>query len=258
MAITVIEYTLLTELRKSGLLPSRPRILELGEANWYGDVPLDQLISDTHQFVADAARRSQLLEKLDHLIKTKPPHAPFDIAKIFYAAFFDYQSITAIDFHGTESALKIDLNQPVQLEAKYDLVVNDGTGEHICNIGQFLRTIHEVTVPGGIMYHNSPFSGWFDHGFYSINPTLYFDLARANGYQILILVYGELTPAKIVRIDRREQISAMVQNGQIGTNSCLCCLLQKARDDREFRFPMQGYYAGTISDESKAAWHTLR
>ena len=43
MAITVIEYSVLINLRKSPLVPKNPHILEIGQQNWYGDVPMEIL-----------------------------------------------------------------------------------------------------------------------------------------------------------------------------------------------------------------------
>ena len=38
MALTGVDYEVYASLRRSNLLPSRPRVLELGESEWYGDI----------------------------------------------------------------------------------------------------------------------------------------------------------------------------------------------------------------------------
>ena len=46
MALNVIDYVIYRELSKAKLVPAQPDVLELGEANWYGDVEITQLAED--------------------------------------------------------------------------------------------------------------------------------------------------------------------------------------------------------------------
>jgi hypothetical protein len=121
--------------------------------------------------------------------------------------------------------------------------VNAGTAEHIFNVGQFFRTAHELTRPGGLMIHVMPFRGWLEHGFYSFNSTFYWDLAAANGYTMLIHAYAELKPPKLIELTRREQITELVGSGQIGKNSTLYAVMKKADAASGFRVPIQHIYA---------------
>src|ERR1700761_4990731 len=43
MAITALEFMVLCSFREHQILPASPRVLELGESNWYGDVPTAEL-----------------------------------------------------------------------------------------------------------------------------------------------------------------------------------------------------------------------
>lgn len=42
--------------------------------------------------------------------------------------------------------------------------------------------MHVLVKQGGVQLHIMPVFGDVNHGFYNIHPTVYFDLAKANGY----------------------------------------------------------------------------
>lgn len=256
MAITILEYELLAHLKKQGLLQPNGSILELGEANWYGDVAPQRFKDDIKALVPE--QQQELLDRFDELIAGDDPYKLFKIAKIFYRVFFNYGRLDAIDLDGTDHAMKLDLNEPVQLDQQYDFVMNDGTGEHVFNVYQFFKTIHEVTRPGGIMFHGMPFSGWVDHGFYNFNPTFYWDLVAANRYELLFFAYGELNPPKINMFPTREAILEFAKNDQIGKNSLLYLACRKPSDEQPFVSPMQGYYARTLSAHARDGWLSMR
>lgn len=258
MAITAIEYSIFSALRQQQVLPPAPRVLELGEANWYGDVPLQQLVQDIRLYVSDEPARNRLLTQIQHLADTQTRYWLFDLAKIFYTVFLNYSSITAIDLHGTPAALRYDLNYPVHLDTRFDMVLNLGTAEHIFNVFQFFKTVHDLTAPGGLMVHGMPFTGWYDHGFYNFQPTFYWDLALQNRYTILALIYAQLSPFSLTQLHTREQISKMVTEGQIAPNALLYAVFRKGDEEQDFLPPMQGYYAGILSETCRQAWHKLR
>ena len=257
MAITGIEYRLFRSLREQNALPLGGDILEVGEANWYGDVSLKVLGQDICRFAPENTRQS-LSRQLDEIAQAKRPGILWEVAKVFWHTFLQPQTMTAIDFHGTGQALKLDLNNPIDLQRKFHVVMNQGTVEHVFNVAQAFKTIHDHTLPGGLMVHGLPFTGWVDHGFYSFNPTFYWDLAAANGYQLLVMLYAEVKPLKLVQLQTREQVLEMAKNKQLGENSLLYAVLRRPAEIRPFNIPLQGYYSGTISRAAAAAWKTLR
>lgn len=257
MAISFIEYHVMRSMQEKGLLPRGGDLLEVGEAQWYGDIGLDDFQADILQFAAPDMQQT-LLAQLDEAAKSKQRNATWDIAKIFWQTFLQPSSMTAIDFHGTETARKLDLNAPIELERQYHVVNNCGTLEHVFNIGQAFKTVHDVTRPGGFMIHHSPFAGWIDHGFYGVNPTLYWDLAAANAYHVCVFLYAELNPPRTVNIHSREKIIEMEKNNEIGKNAVLAIVLRKPDVAQEFKPPIQGYYAGRVSRSDAEAWAQLR
>ncbi len=108
------------------------------------------------------------------------------------------------------------------------------------------------------MLHGFPFTGWVDHGFYGFNPTFVWDLAASNDYRVCLFVYSEVNPPKIIPLTAREQILHMAKEEQIGQNSMLYVTLQRPDEEKPFRIPMQGFYAGSVSQEAAQAWKTLR
>ena len=257
MALTGVDFEVYAALRKSDLVPPRPAVLELGESEWFGDLPPERLAAIVDEYAAPPAR-SELRARLAGILARKSPHPSWDLAKVFYRAMLDYRSFAAIDFHGTPAALQIDLNYPTGLAERFDIVINGGTAEHVFNVWQFYKSCHDLALPGGLMVHNTPFCGWLEHGFYNFNPTFYWDLAAANGYGVVLLVYTELDPVRLVQLERRERIVEMARAGEIGRNAMLYAVLRKAGEESEFRCPRQGYYVGALSSEMDRAWRELR
>ena len=177
MAITTADVQTWADLAARNLIPPNPRLLEIGEANWYGDVKPDP---------RDIGGESTL----------KRPgfpdgytgfNSPFAVARSFYRRILNPSAWVAVDLNGTPQALRIDLNQPLvlpeHLPQQFDVIINTGTGEHIFDQCQFFRTIHERCAVGGIMFHAAPWLGWINHGFYCLQPVLFIDLAAANEYE---------------------------------------------------------------------------
>lgn len=257
MAITGIEYNLFRLMREQNVLPLGSEVLELGEANWYGDVDLRVLAQDVYRFLPEDSRQ-ETFRQLDEIVTAKRPGMLFEIAKIFWQTFLQPTMMTAIDFHGTDRALKIDLNNPIHLDRRFQVILNLGTAEHIFNVAQVFKTIHDHAAPNCVMIHGLPFSGWVDHGFFNFNPTFYWDLAAANRYTVCAAAYAELKPLKLVQLRGRESIIDMVKQDQIGKNSLIYVVLRKSLHESDFCTPIQGYYANTVSKKSVEAWKKLR
>src|SRR5678815_5343641 len=120
MALTAVDYHVLDALRKGGLLPPKPAVLELGEAEWYGEAQLPALFESV---VADPPRRADLKKRLAGL-RADDRYRAWHLAKLFYAAFLDYRELVAIDFHGTPAARPIDLNHPVDLGQRFEILLD--------------------------------------------------------------------------------------------------------------------------------------
>lgn len=100
--------------------------------------------------------------------------------------FGRYSSVDAGD---ERSTYRVDLNLPWDTRNRWDVVHNGGTAEHVFNIGQVFKTVHDVLVVGGLALHVLPAAGEISHGFYNVHPQVYRDMAAANGYRIEALDY---------------------------------------------------------------------
>jgi hypothetical protein len=229
MAISGTHYQILKQHQH--LLPRGGSLLEIGEANWYGDVLPDFPFPKSQD--------------------------PFAVAKACYAHLFAPSIIQSIDAGGTSAAMKQDLNEPLELFQQFDVVINHGTAEHVFNIGQVFRSMHDAAKAGGLLIHESPFTGWVDHGFYCLQPTLFYDVAAANCYQIVSVSIEHIDSGTIIRLESREHVAQLAQAGKLPNNAMLFVVLRKTSDD-PFRVPMQGYYARTLSEAGQKAWRELR
>ncbi|MEZ5598480.1 MAG: hypothetical protein R3E84_19250 [Pseudomonadales bacterium] len=100
-------------------------------------------------------------------------------------------SYAAIDVNDRYGSLIMDLNAELASTYDYretfDLVTNNGTGEHVFNQYAVIANVHALTAVDGLMVHVMPFINYINHGFYSFQPNLYHALSEANGYELLCL-----------------------------------------------------------------------
>ncbi len=264
MAITAIEYSVLVKLKQEGLLPPSPAVLDLGEQNWYGDVSfkaIEVLANETLAVDPDALAGF----REDFRRTVKEIEAGTDIAvglrrmgRLFYRAVFTPESYLAVDYDKNADALQHDLNLPLDLDRQFDVVANIGTAEHVFDIARVFRTVHQATAPGGLMIHTVPFNGWWDHGFYSVQPTLFFDLAASNGYEMVLMTCGTLKPFEVIRIERREDVSAIMTGDRATRHVLINCVLRKGPRNADFAPPIQGIYAGRLSQDQIKDWKKNR
>ena len=122
----------------------------------------------------------------------------------FYSAlgFNDY---LAIDLNNKMSAVRMDLNKSLindyNFSKKFELVINNGTGEHLFNQFQLFENIHNLCNVGGIMLNILPFYPNINHGFFNYSPVLFRDLAYANGYELVFFGLSELYSHKYKELD---------------------------------------------------------
>jgi hypothetical protein len=230
MALTSGDYKLWRDLKAAGHIPPRPRVLEIGQANWWGDVPLDQLRADG----------------VEVPIAFDGEHA-FHVARAFYKHVLDFSEIVAIDKHGTAEAIDLDLNSPLPLDLvpnrplsaearRFDIVINTGTAEHVFNQCQLFASIHDATKAGGLMVHAAPLDGWHDHGFYRYEPCFWRDLATANGYRLVYaLLWGRPPAPAPIELGHLDAVPRSEGDSILHT-------VWRKYAAGAFRVPMQGRY----------------
>ena len=106
-----------------------------------------------------------------------------------YFKLVGFKEYKSIDINGAYNSLQFDLNKNISetysYNEKYDLVINNGTGEHVFNQYALFLNFHNLTKLNGIMLNILPFIDWINHGFYNFNPIFFADLAASNNYEII-------------------------------------------------------------------------
>ncbi len=108
--------------------------------------------------------------------------------KYFYQ-LFGFENYYSLDLNDSRADFTFDLNTPVNIKKKFDVITNFGTSEHIFNIGSFYKNIHHLLNVNGIALHINPSYGDINHGFFNIHPNVYSSLIKANAYEQISLLY---------------------------------------------------------------------
>jgi hypothetical protein len=256
MAINLFSYSISKEAYLKGALPRASSIIEFGEANWYGDVPLTTLFDDINALIEEDEERESLLARLS-LIEALPPgnDKTFGLAKIYYEFIYNCKRLVSIDMGGTDAAIRHDLNLPLAMSEQFDIAINNGTAEHVFDLSQFFRTMHERTKPSGLIIHEAPFTGWIDHGFYCFQPTFFFDLAYANKYHVVLIAHCDFIGRELTQINGLADVRKLQQREKgLEGDSNLFVIFRKGKEETPFCPPHQGYYANRLSDEDRQAW----
>lgn len=252
MAISKTHYEILRDLRWRNLLPRGKSIMEIGQANFYGDMDPSVLAADIPLFVESPDK--EVCQGLYR--KAIESQDLFLLASVMYRTLFSTDKIDAIDPGGSGPRCRSkDLNEHVPVD-RYGTVFNHGTAEHVFNIANVFRVIHEATADNGLMIHESPFTGWVNHGFYCLQPTLFYDVAAANGYEVVGVWIEHLASQTYQAIECHEHILEIARRDQLPNNAMLFVVLRKF-GDQEFKYPQQAVYSGG-SEAIKAAWCNLR
>ncbi len=131
----------------------------------------------------------------------------------------------------------------------FDIVLNCGTTEHVLNQTNSFRVMHDATKVGGLIYHSVPMTGFLDHGYFNYNPRLFWELARANAYNVLALTFNgpsgveavtdRLLPDYVERkVLREPEATAARWSGHAVPTSSLSVLFEKTLD-RPFRIAIE-------------------
>lgn len=137
------------------------------------------------------------------------------------------RKVVSIDLNGQDGALTHDLDYPIpkDLHAKFDLVTNYGTGEHVNDQYSFFRNCHDACKSNGVMIHLLLHEGFLPgHGRYYYSQETTFRLARMCSYR---LVY--LQNYSGVKTGRRGFLVAAFQNRAVSSFPGKSRFLQRAR-----------------------------
>lgn len=168
-------------LQESARRPFMGAILQLGRQDiWFGEAAMHDLAASMGVPLAPVER-------------PLPPLNPDFLQRgcisddhLFRALGFE--AVHALDFCGYEGAdLVFDLNRPdppSEWEGRFDFILNGGTLEHVFHLPNALNTVFRLLKVGGRVLHMAPSSNYIDHGFYMFSPTLLWDYAHANAWEV--------------------------------------------------------------------------
>lgn len=100
---------------------------------------------------------------------------------------FDLTVFDFTQYEGSEVCHDFNFRTPAEFDGRFDIVIDNGTCEHIFNLPQALINVHAMLKTGGLAYHSGPLC-WPNHGFYGYNPTLFADFYEDNGCTILDMI----------------------------------------------------------------------
>jgi hypothetical protein len=116
-----------------------------------------------------------------------------------------FKRYLAIDVNTERDAIAMDLNTDIGKQYnfydQFDLVTDNGTGEHVFNQYTLFKNAHDLCKVGGYMIHVLPFYRWVDHGFYNYNPNLFPCLANQNEYNLTDLWIATSDASKLEKLN---------------------------------------------------------
>jgi SAM-dependent methyltransferase len=259
------------------LAPAQPSIIELGNQTFK---PRGGILAEVERYLSAVPGAS------DMAAFRKVTQAEGEILASDYLKAIGYGGYACIDVNDRYGALQMDLNENLAerygYKDRFDVVTNNGTGEHVFDQAAVFRNMHALTKDHGIMIHVLPFHNYTNHGFYCFQPGLFYDLAQANGYEMLRLsvataigdeiTFADKAPSRTTRpiktyplrdaIARttawpgwRDVNAAHLKRSRARLGSALRSLgfkranllvvaIMRKSGDAPFRTPMQGMYAG--------------
>ncbi|NGZ94829.1 MAG: hypothetical protein CV089_01625 [Nitrospira sp. WS110] len=240
-----IRANMLPILREGKRKPFVGRLLLLGQGDMY---------FAHYQLVQMAEMVGVALDESVPLVDAKKPEfrtkGYVEAREVFLKLGFS--QIDALDYSEFEGANVIhDLNSsdiPSNCEGLYDTIIDHGTLEHVFHLPNALFALFKFLKVGGRLITSSPGNGFFDHGFYMLQPTLLYDFYSANAWEINVV--------QVARVSQNQETDPVyfadyvpgafdsVGYGQMGEGLfsvvAVATKLEKSTGDK---IPYQGLYA---------------
>jgi len=179
MAIGCVHTEWMFRLHDRKVLPRGASLIDLGPQDI--QVPRPYLEARARQQLgADAAAGAAAV--YDGQSARRDAQAP-------YYALFGVGQYSSADLDDDRATYKLDLNRTAEGLPRFDIVTDFGTAEHVYDIARVFETMHALLKPGGLALHVVPAFAFPNHGFYTPNPNLFVEFARANDYRLVDFSY---------------------------------------------------------------------
>ena len=146
-----------------------------------------------HGLLNDASARRDFIERLGQ----REWHAE----PLFHQlGATEVHSMDVSDYEGAD--ILWDLNQPIppELEAKFTVLFDGGSLEHIFNAPVALTSYMRMVRPGGHLLLALPANNYCGHGMYQFSPEFFFSaLSEQNGFTVerMIMWEQDVTPTRV-------------------------------------------------------------
>jgi hypothetical protein len=179
------------------------------------------------------------------------PSTTLTSTKDFYTSI-GFKKYVAIDVNTERDAIAMDLNLDISKAYNYteqfDLVTNNGTGEHVFNQYTVFKNAHDLCKVGGFMIHVLPFYRWVDHGFFNYNPNLFPCLANQNGYELRELWIASSDTVYLHKLSVKDLSRNKGHRGNLKLDTwesdpMVAAVFKKVKDSK-FEIPIQTLYGG--------------
>ena len=231
------------ELNNLGYFKNSNNTIEIGSQNLHLNV------ADLKELLNTAGINKNLEENFPHVKNW--PFSPKCQSKYLWESLGinDYK---CIDMDGENNAIVHDLNKPFgdkSLFNKFDIVTDFGSCEHVFNVAECYKTMHNLTKPGGYMIiAQATLKG---NGYFKFDQSFFEGMAAANNYNVVYNSYMITTGSKTengswheFHIPRNEELLKVMDYSKLsqsekGSYINIYCVFQKTNEN-EFKIPYQG------------------
>ena len=184
MGSTIKTMMRIMTLTNTGDLRPESAICDLGATQIFGDAAEEGVRSFLDFYAARTPKATRAEAVPDETIQTIA-NGGF-LGELLELAGFEY---LALDIFTAPRTILFDLNAHApgpKLSRQFDMVMNLGTTEHVLNQFRAFQTIHDLTKPRGVIYHDLPMAGYLDHAFFRYDPLFFRTVLPANNYEVLV------------------------------------------------------------------------
>jgi len=174
--------------------------------------------------------------------------------------FFEFLGISEENYYDIDKfsfdkpKIVHDLQLPIdhKFHNFFNLIIDNGTMEHIFDVKSVMENIAKTTKVGGYVLQFNPSQNFLNHGFYQFCPTLFYDFYINNGFDI-IESYVVETRGSFERFwlyDQKRDYTGLFFNpkNRLG----VCFLVRKKENIKEIVSPDQYFYK-KLAEDGEAA-----
>lgn len=246
-----------------GLIPSHLHLLAIeqhkhpmkGDVLTSGQLAMYETLEDVKNiFVSHGIMPKQLPEGFD--TKNKIPACVGTPRENFTNAgamlsMLGAEKVFVFDVSNYEGAdYVIDLNYDVdpKYHERFDVILDSGTLEHVFDTSCALANYVKMLKKGGRLIFFLPCSNAINHGFYSLQPNVFFDFFGANGFSdfnCYLMEESSFNVYKKSKIYRYDYISSLTEYPISTKNTIEVCFFATKNSDanlEKIQKPIQGMY----------------